>query len=77
MANGTSDAEIEQLKREWGQRFDEFLRDTTLTPEDLRRIAAEARSLAEGADLAGQRRGFLRAAERLERAAIARAATTR
>jgi hypothetical protein len=74
MANRISDAEIKQLKDEWAQRFDEVLRDPVLAPTALQEIADEARSLADDSDIAGQRRGLIRAAERLERAARERAA---
>lgn len=73
MADRISDAEVAQLKDEWTLRFESFLSDTVLTAKELRELAAHGRELAEQSEFAGQRRGFLRAAERLERAAVDRA----
>lgn len=72
-----SDAELQALSEDLTQQFEESLRTTSFTAEELTDLAARQRSLAQVSDSPGQRRALLDFAERCERAAQERVAVRR
>ena len=73
-STGITDAELEQLAKEFAELRDEAMARVDYRPDELHELAERHRRLAKLSDSEGQRRALIVAAERYELEAQNRAA---